>query len=261
LPILPAVTSANPLPLKRRFKQSGIRLLARILPLVYLAYMGLVVATSRVHRKDFDRLLSKSTDGEDTAVAVLHQDVFMAPFFFRHQGVMSLTSIGDAGSIATGLANTLGIVVKRGGSSSRASRRVPALTPLIDHGLERKGTGLMTVLTVDGSRGPAGACKAGIVRYAQAMGAEIYCVRVHARRAWHVGSWDRTAIPAPFNEIWVDVGDPLKLDAGANEDETEDCRRRVESILHGLHHRSFQRHGKSPVPALHALQSQTKESV
>ncbi|MFP6626920.1 MAG: hypothetical protein VCA74_07705, partial [Deltaproteobacteria bacterium] len=61
--------------------------------------------------------------------------------------------------------------------------------------------------------------------------------------------------------IWVDVGGPLKLAPDANEAEAEDCRRRVEGMLHDLHHRSFQRHGKSPLPALHTLRSQTKESA
>ena len=86
-----------------------------------------------------------------------------------------------------------GFDVLRGGTSSRASRRTPIFDDLVARIANRPGA--ITAVTPDGSRGPAGAVQPGIALLACRTGAELYCLKIHARPALYLPTWDRTMIP------------------------------------------------------------------
>ncbi len=249
------------LPLGRRLKKASVRLAAIIVPFLYLGYMRLVVATSRVDRTELDGLFRRSTDGEDLAMAILHQDIFAALFFFGGQRVQTVASVGDAGTVISALLARVGLVTQRGGSSSRASRRVPVLNRMITHAREHRSSGLITAFTTDGSRGPAGVCRLGVAQFASTTGVSVYCVRVHGNRALHLNTWDRSMVPLPFGELRFEVTGPFPVAERAEPAEVERCRAEVEAELHELHRRSFERYGKTPVPALSQLKSPVPELV
>ena len=239
---------------KRRFKQASVRAAARLAPAIYMAYMALVARTSRIDRTGLDRILAEHGKGHDIALAVLHQDVFITPFFLKNLGAQSVVSIGDAGSVVVSAVGHFGYVLQRGGSSSRKSRRTPVLDKMIGYALEQKGTGLITAFTVDGSTGPAGACKAGVVQFAARTGVPVYCLRAHANRGLHVRTWDRTLIPLPFSRLSLDAAGPFGIAPDGRPGDPDQTRRQVETALHELHGRSFTVHGQHPVPDLVRLE-------
>jgi lysophospholipid acyltransferase (LPLAT)-like uncharacterized protein len=251
------VTTGHALPPRRRIKKLGIQLAAVIAPVIYLAYMRLVALTSKIHRREIDEIFDRVDLDVNVTLAILHQDVFMAPFMFRDRAILTLANIGDAGDIVTALLERCGFEVARGGTSSRSSRRTSAvIRSVIQRARDTpEGKGIITAFTPDGSHGPAGAIRPGVALLAIKLGAELYCMKVHASRAIYLNTWDRTMIPLPFGKIWVDVDGPVALPSRATRDELESCRRTVEDSLHRLHRKAFARDGRQPVPTLQPLQA------
>src|SRR5690349_20128007 len=95
---LPDSPSA-PLPASRRLKKAGVRLFVGIAPVFYRAWMRTVAATSRVDESAARELDGRRRRGERIVLLMLHQDVFVAPWFLRGIGVCGLASTGDAGDI------------------------------------------------------------------------------------------------------------------------------------------------------------------
>jgi len=246
------VPSRSALPLHRRLKKLGVRLLARVAPVIYLAYMRLVAATSHIHRSAIDAAFDRVYDDVNVTLAILHQDVFVAPFLFRDRSIVTLANAGDAGDLITALLESCDFDVVRGGTSSRASRRsLTILREVLRRARSRPaGVGAIAAFTPDGSRGPAGAIRAGVVLLASQLQAELYCMNVHASRAVYLPTWDRTMIPLPFCEIWIDVDGPVRFPARLERDALERGRCEVETRLHGLHREGFARESRTPVPKL-----------
>ncbi len=241
------------LSLRRRLKKEGIRLLARLAPIFYLAWMRLVAATSRVQWRGRETMLAARDAGTHVVLAVLHQDLILSPYLFRDLGIITLANRGDAGEVITGLLERCGFRVVRGGSSRRASRRAPAVRGILGEvQRSRQRRGAIVAITPDGSRGPAGAVKPGAVFLAAKLAAEVFCLKIHASRAWYAPTWDRTAFPLPFSTITVDLEGPIRVSEDGGRIALERARLEVERTLTAMHERAFARHGRAPVPKLEA---------
>jgi hypothetical protein len=184
-------------------------LLLALGPPLYMAYMRFVWATSRIERNDFARL-QELCDEHDGAVALLwHEEVSTVAFGYAHLGLRghTLASAGDAGELIALILQRCNFVVFRGGSTSRASRRREGvLDDLIQH--MQANHGVIYGLTVDGSRGPAYRMKMGGVVVASTCGKPIALVRTWYRRRIRLNTWDRAAIPLPFNTIHHHIRGP-----------------------------------------------------
>ena len=80
----------------------------------------------------------------------------------------------------------------------------------------RKTDGVIYGLTVDGSKGPAYRLKRGGVVIARECGRPIVLVRTWYRRCLRLDTWDRTAIPLPFNRIHYYLEGPYFAPADAD---------------------------------------------
>jgi lysophospholipid acyltransferase (LPLAT)-like uncharacterized protein len=100
-------------------------------------------------------------------------------------------------------------------------------------------------LTVDGSRGPAYHMKPGGIAIARACERPVLLVRTWYRRSLRLRTWDRTAIPLPFNEIAFYLRGPYSLPKGASSDEFERFRLRMESELLSLAALSYEELGQA----------------
>lgn len=185
-------------------------LLLALGPALYMAYMRFVWATSRIGGKDFGARLQAMCDEHDGAVALLwHEEVLTVAYGYACLGLRghTLASVGDAGELIARILLRCGFVVFRGGSTSRQSRRREGvLDDLIEH--MQASHGVIYGLTVDGSRGPAYRMKMGGVVVASTCGKPIALVRTWYRRRIRLGTWDRTAIPLPFNTIHHHIRGP-----------------------------------------------------
>lgn len=249
---MPVEAAPLPLPPSRRLKKVGVRLVVRIAPAVYRAWMRMVAATSRVDESAASELDQRRRRGERIVLLMLHQDVFVAPWFLRGIGVCGLASTGDAGDIIDAVMRSLGHCNVRGGTSGRESRRrtLGALRDMIRYGRERAQQGFVIAITPDGSIGPAGACKPGFGLVALETGASVWCIKIHASRAYLPQTWDRTVIALPFGRVWARMEGPFAVPADADAAVLEKVRVNAEAALHRLHARVFAEGGQIPVPPL-----------
>jgi lysophospholipid acyltransferase (LPLAT)-like uncharacterized protein len=183
--------------------------------------MKLVFATSRVDVNGFERL-HDITQAHDGAIALLwHEEVFTVAYaygFFPFRP-HTLASAGTSGEIITRMLELCNYVVFRGGSTTKASRRrAGVLLAMIQH---MKDTRNVTYgITVDGSQGPPYRMKPGGALIARECKKPLALVRTWYKRAIRLSTWDRTAIPLPFNVIkyWlvgpIHVPDDAGTDAG-----------------------------------------------
>ena len=249
---LPEQTAPSELPASRRLKKAGVRLAVRLAPWVYRAWMRLVAATSRVDESAAHELNERRRRGERIVLLMLHQDVFVAPWFLRGIGVCGLANTGDAGDIIDSVMRSLGHRNVRGGTSGRESRRrtLTAIRELIRYGRERASDGFVIAITPDGSIGPAGACKPGFGLVALETAASVWCIDIHASRSVLLNTWDRTMIPLPFGRVWARMEGPIEIPADANAAALEAVRLEAEVALHRLHSRVFGEGGRAATPRL-----------
>jgi lysophospholipid acyltransferase (LPLAT)-like uncharacterized protein len=242
---------ASELTVTRRLKKAGIRLLAVLAPAIYLAYMRLVYLTSRVDTAALDELARRRDAGDDVVAAILHQDIFLIPYVLRDLGALAFTNVGDAGDLMAALLESCNYRVVRGGTSSRTSRQTPVVAQILNE-VKSRNDGLGTVVgsAPDGSSGPAGAINAGLVLFSIRLDADVYCLRVQAKRALYLKTWDRTTIPLPFGEIRAELKGPFRIDGKPTSERMEAMRLDIENAFHELHAEGFRHFGRKPVPEL-----------
>jgi len=187
---------------RRLFTRPLAALTASLAPPFYMLYMRLVWSTSRVDLGNFGEL-QKLCDAHDGAVALLwHEEVFTVAYGYWWAGIRghTLASRGDVGEVITRLLLRCGYTVFRGGSTtSRSRHRDGVIDDLVAH--MRDHHGVLYGLTVDGSKGPAYRMKTGGIVVAGTCGKPIALVRTWYRYSLRLPTWDRTAIPLPFN--WI----------------------------------------------------------
>ena len=224
--------------LKRRLRSLLIRplfwLALHTLPALYVAYMRFVWATSRV--SDHGLLeLNEIGRRHNGAVALLwHEEVFSVAFAYPYIGLRghTLASVSDLGHLIAKALERCGYVVFRGGSSSKRSRRRSAvLSDMIEH--MQTNDRVIYGLTVDGSSGPAYRIKPGGVVIAQACDKPIVLARTWYKRVIRLGTWDRTAIPLPFNAITTYMRGPYRVPKDADAPESFDrfCRELEDDLV------------------------------
>jgi lysophospholipid acyltransferase (LPLAT)-like uncharacterized protein len=234
---------------RRSARRQLVKLAVVVVPRIYLGYMGLVFATSRVRFHNFLDLhdVIRKHDG---CVAILwHEEVFTVAFAYGRAARLrghTLASHGDAGSVITRMLELCNFVVFRGGSSTKKSRRdTGVLKPMIEHMQENRE--VIYGITVDGSQGPPYRMKPGGLRIAQECGKPVVLVRTWYKRSLRLGTWDRTAIPLPFNVIHYYLRGPYAVPEDASTPEGfERFFRRIEDELVALARESYIDLGQQP---------------
>jgi lysophospholipid acyltransferase (LPLAT)-like uncharacterized protein/membrane associated rhomboid family serine protease len=204
---------------KRALRAPLLALAGAILPPLYRAYMALVWRTSRIEDRGVSGVAAISA-GAGGAVALLwHEEVATAPYAYPRLGFRphTLASTSDSGQVVTRLLEACGYRVFRGGSSRRGSRRRhTVLSRMVEHMRERDD--VIYGITVDGSHGPPYRMKRGGAFIAREAGRPVVLVRTWTRRCLRLRSWDRLAIPLPWNEIRYAMKGPYPIPADAHTD-------------------------------------------
>lgn len=201
------------------FSRRLARLSAWLVPYVYLLYMQLVWATSRIEGRDEFRL-AEIARRHDGAVGLLwHEEVFTVAYGYPKVGIRShtLASLGESGDLIARMLELCGHVVFRGGSSTKRGRR--KLTVLLDMIKHMQTTReVIYGITVDGSKGPRYRMKLGGVMIARKCGKPIVLVRTWYKRCIRINTWDHMAVPLPFNVIRYYMRGPYFVPADATGD-------------------------------------------
>jgi lysophospholipid acyltransferase (LPLAT)-like uncharacterized protein len=221
-----------------------------VVPWLYMFYMRMVWATSRIEEGNF-RTLHEIGMAHDGAVTLLwHEEVMTVAYGYYYLGFRghTLASIGEAGEVITRMLLKCNFVVFRGGSTShRSRRREGTLEAMIAH--MRATPGVIYGLTVDGSKGPPYRMKTGGLIIARECRKPIVLVRTWYRHCVRLPTWDRTAVPLPFNVIGYYLRGPYEVPPSASTPQgLEEFRLRLENDLIDLAAQSYDDMGQ-PRPA------------
>lgn len=238
--------------LRPRVAQPLARIALRWLPTLQLSYLRLVFATSRVDGAALAPARRWAAEHGGLVALFWHEEIYALPYLCGRAGfrATALVGHGDAGDLVAALLERCGHVAIRGGASRRASRRSPALVHQLI-AAQRASPGAILALAVDGTRGPAHELKLGGPVVARECGIPIALVRVWYRRSLRLPSWDRLAIPLPWNEIrcWLE-GPHFAPEDAQQEAGLERWRAELERRLAALALQSYSAFGAAPPESL-----------
>jgi lysophospholipid acyltransferase (LPLAT)-like uncharacterized protein len=157
--------------------------------------------------------------------AIWHAGLFCAAHRFRDRGIAIAVSRSRDGDRIDAVLARLGFGPSPRGSSSRGG--VAALAGLIRAARAGRTLGILC----DGPRGPARACKPGVVAAARATGLPVYAIGIAARPALRFRSWDGAFLPLPFARIALDFAPPLAVPREAARDDVDTWLARIQSDL------------------------------
>ncbi len=169
--------------------------------------------------------------GRQPILALWHGRILPGLHYFRHRGVVVITSQNFDGEWIARVLHRFGFGTARGSTSRGAARALVQLRRALE-------AGRPAAFTVDGPRGPARVAQAGVVWLAGTSGHPILPFHIEADRAWTAQSWDRTQIPKPFSTVALAIGEPLEV-PDTRPATLEDARVRLEAVLAALEGRAL----------------------
>lgn len=178
------------------------RIASLALALVAVAILRLLFATCRVRFSGVDNIRAAEARGGGYLLALWHEHALTGSAGYVNQPVGALVSSSRDGEYLSFLFKRMGVVPIRGSSSRRGRQARVEICTFIR-------AGLPIAITVDGPRGPAMVCKAGIIDLARKTGAAIVPGAALAGRFYRLGTWDGTLVPLPFSKMVMHHGTPV----------------------------------------------------
>ena len=148
--------------------------------------------------------------GRQPILALWHGRILPGLHYFRHRGVVVITSQNFDGEWIARILHRFGFGTARGSTSRGAVRA------LVRMRREMAG-GKAAAFTVDGPRGPARVVQPGAAFLASATGNPVLPYHIEADRHWTLRSWDRTQIPKPFSRVVLVIGAPISVPSSSPE--------------------------------------------
>lgn len=143
---------------------------------------------------------------ESGIFALWHEDLPACMPAFAHRGVHVLISQSRDGGLAAALCRGLGYHVHRGSSTRGSLSGMKALARGLQSGEDFAG---FAGMALDGPRGPRREPKGGALWLARHCGLPVFPIRVRARKALRLNTWDRAVLPLPFSRVDVSLGPPF----------------------------------------------------
>ncbi|HKJ93501.1 MAG TPA: lysophospholipid acyltransferase family protein [Longimicrobiales bacterium] len=191
------------------------------------ATLSALLATVRYEFIGRERRTSLLASGQPAVHVCWHGRLLPLAHCHRDEGMATLISQSGDGEYIARVVRRWGYVPVRGSSSRGGRQGLVELAGQIQQGRS-------VAITPDGPRGPKQQMKLGGLVLAQRAGVPILPVAAAADRAWWFESWDRFLVPKPFARVRVVYGEPSTVPAGADADELERLRTRVEAQLNRL---------------------------
>ena len=144
-----------------------------------------------------------------------HQTIFLAMWWWRHRGVVAMTSANFDGQILGSALKKLGFDVTFGSSSHGGLRGISVLAGRLEQGHD-------VAFAADGPRGPRYLAKPGPVILARRSRCPIVAFHLFAERA-HVfeKAWDLFQLPRPFSRVVLVIGPPIEVPDEIGRDAVE----------------------------------------
>jgi lysophospholipid acyltransferase (LPLAT)-like uncharacterized protein len=164
--------------------------------------------------------------GKQPIFAFWHGRILPATLFWKHRGIVVITSQNFDGEWIAGIIRRFGYGTARGSTSRGGARALVQLRRDL-------AAGKPAAFTLDGPRGPARVAQPGAVFLAGATGQPILPFHIECSSAWSMRSWDKTQIPKPRSLVGVAIGRPIHVRA-TSEIAVETSRLELEASLAAL---------------------------
>lgn len=207
------------------------RLQARLISILGYPIIAMLASTFRWRQEGLQYLDDVKRSGRQPILAFWHGRILASTYFFRHRGIVVITSENFDGEWIAGIIKRFGYGTARGSSSRGAVRALVQLK-------RDMAAGKPAAFTLDGPRGPAKVAQPGAVWLAKATGNPIIPFHIEASRHWTLRSWDRTQIPKPFADVAIAIGEPLEVPTDADDAALERARLELETRLKSLEARA-----------------------
>ncbi|GBC76899.1 hypothetical protein HRbin08_00367 [bacterium HR08] len=168
--------------------------------------------------------------GKRIIYAFWHNRIFLATWFWRHRGIVVMTSQSFDGEYIARFIQRFGYGAARGSSTRGGNRALLLMAACLHRGLD-------VAFTIDGPRGPVYVAKPGAVMLAKLTGQAILPFHISAESFWELPSWDRFQIPKPFTRAVVLLGPPITVPADADEALLARKRAQLQATLDALRER------------------------
>jgi lysophospholipid acyltransferase (LPLAT)-like uncharacterized protein len=203
------------------------RFLIRVADLIFFFAIKLAGLMTRFELEGIEHFEAIGAAGKIPIYTFWHDRIFLSTYFWRKRGIVVLTSKSFDGEYIARFIRRFGYGAIRGSSSRGGSK---ALVEMI----KAMRRGLAMAFTVDGPRGPKYEVKAGPVFLAKKTGNPIMPFVIEPRRRWTTKTWDKMHIPKPFTLALTIIGEPIYVDANADESEIEIKLAELQRSLDGL---------------------------
>jgi len=203
-------------PIDRRWpwrRRARVWTFLNVVPHLVHAFWYLIHATLRWRIEVAPEAEALIRSGKAAVFPFWHGDLFLSASISRLIGVQRRTvvmvGLSQAGEVQTRILKRLGSHVVRG---ARKARAIEAMEDMLD-AFEQ---GAIAGITVDGSSGPAGVVKPGVVTLARLGRVPILPMGFQVDRKWVLNTWDSFIVPKPFAKCVVNI--PRPMEEGAVEE-------------------------------------------
>jgi lysophospholipid acyltransferase (LPLAT)-like uncharacterized protein len=195
---------------------------------------GLIRALSSTVRFEYEgreHWEAAAQGGRLPIYAFWHESIALSTYVFRRRNIVVMTSQSFDGEYIARCIQRFGYGAARGSSTRGGVGALVEMIRLMRHGYP-------TAFTVDGPKGPRHVAKMGAILLAKKTSQPLLPFGVTSSRCWNLSkSWDRTAIPKPFSRALVSFGQPITVDANADEAAQEGKLRELQASLDALEQR------------------------
>ena len=213
------------------------RIQIRIADLVFYLSIKLTGMMTRFDVEGIEHLEAIETAGRVPIYTFWHDRIFLSTYFWQKRGIVVLTSKSFDGEYIARFIQRFGYGAIRGSSSRGGSKAIVEM-------IKAMRRGLPMAFTVDGPRGPKYEVKAGPVFLAKKTSNPIMPFVIEPTSCWTTKSWDKMHIPKPFTRAVVVIGEPIYVDAKADEAEIKAKLAELQRSLDGLVERGRQWSGR-----------------
>ena len=205
------------------------RLFRTVLPPLGYGVIRLLGWSMRLATRHRERVETLWRGGQNVIIAFWHGRGLLLSFAVREgarQGrrIHLLVSQHRDGEVIARAITYFGGSTVRGSSTRGGSE---ALRQMVQ--LARGGADL--AITPDGPVGPSGTVHPGVIEVARITGLPIIPLSVGVSRGWHLGSWDRFLVPAPFSRGLFIWGEPIWVTREADAAVLEQKRLELKAAL------------------------------
>ena len=188
----------------------GDRIKASLIAVFAAPLISLLCRTYRWKVEGAEHYDAVVASGRQPILALWHGRILPGLHYFRHRGVVVITSQNFDGEWIARILSRFGFDTARGSTSRGGVRALVQLRRAM-------AAGRPAAFTVDGPRGPARVVQPGVAFLAGITGNPVLPYHIEANRHWTMRSWDRTQIPKPFSKVALVIGSPIRVADSSEE--------------------------------------------